>query len=65
VSTEPLPSNDRRDTHTDTLMGGIYKYTGEMGSAAMIYIQSFIMTDSGIRKLMLGINRHTDSMVIA
>jgi hypothetical protein len=41
------------------------KYAAEMGSGAMIYIPSFIHIDSGIRKLIGGIHRHTDSMVIS
>jgi hypothetical protein len=41
------------------------KYAIEMGSNAMIYIPSFIKTGSAIQKLMGGIHRHTDSMVIA
>jgi hypothetical protein len=41
------------------------KYTVEMGSVAMIYIQSFIKTGSGIQKLIRRIRRHTDTVVIA
>jgi hypothetical protein len=41
------------------------KYAVEMGSGAMIYIPSFIKIDSGIQRLVGGINRHTDSMVIS
>jgi hypothetical protein len=37
----------------------------EMGSGAMIYIPSFIKIGSGIQKLVGGIHRHTDSMVIS
>jgi hypothetical protein len=40
------------------------KYAIEMGSGVMIYIPSFIKIGSGIQKLMGGIHRHTDSMVI-
>jgi hypothetical protein len=40
------------------------KYVVEMGSGAMIYIPSFIQIGSGIQKLIVGIHRHTDSMVI-
>jgi hypothetical protein len=41
------------------------KYAVEMGSGAMIYcIASFINIDSGIQKLMGGINRPTDSILI-
>jgi hypothetical protein len=42
-------------------MGGIMKYTVEMGSDAMIYITSYINISSGIQKLIGGIHRHTDS----
>jgi hypothetical protein len=43
------------------------KYAVEMGSGAMIYvyIPNFIKICSDIQKLMGGIHRHTDSMVIA
>jgi hypothetical protein len=45
------------------------KHAVEMGLGAMIYIPSFIKTDSGIQKLIRGIhvqsNRHTDNMVIS
>jgi hypothetical protein len=43
------------------------KYTVEVGSGAMIYIlvQRFLKTDSGIKKLIGGIRRHTGSMEIA
>jgi hypothetical protein len=41
------------------------KYAAEMGSVAMIYIVSSIKIDSAIQKLMGGIHRHTDSMVIS
>jgi hypothetical protein len=37
----------------------------EMGSGAMVYIPSFIKIGSGIRKLIGGILRHTDSIQIA
>jgi coenzyme F420-reducing hydrogenase beta subunit len=47
-------------------MGGIYTYTVEMGSGAMICIPCFIKTGSAIQKFMGGkINRHTDSMEMA
>jgi hypothetical protein len=36
-----------------------------MGSGAMMYIPNFIKTGSAIQKLIRGIHRHTDSMVIA
>jgi hypothetical protein len=41
------------------------KYAIKMGSAAMIYIPSFIKIGSGILKLIRVIQRHTDSMVIS
>jgi hypothetical protein len=54
--TEPLPSNDRRDIHTDTQTDGrdLMKYSVKMGSGAMIYlyIPSFIENGTGIQKLM-------------
>jgi hypothetical protein len=37
------------------------KYAAEMGSGVMIYIPSFIKIGSGIRKLIKGIHRHTDT----
>jgi hypothetical protein len=67
VFTEPLPSNDWRDTYRDThsLTGEVYKYAVEMGSGAMIYIPSFVQTGSGIQKLTGGNHRHTDCMEVA
>jgi hypothetical protein len=54
VFTEPLPSNEREGyRHTD-LKEGFMKYAVWMGSAAMIYILSFINIGSGIQKLMWG-----------
>jgi hypothetical protein len=41
------------------------KYAVEMGSGAMIYIQSFIKISPGIKNLIAGIHSHTDSMEIA
>jgi hypothetical protein len=38
------------------------KYAAEIGSGVMIYIPSFIKTDSEVNR---GIHRYTDSMVIA
>jgi hypothetical protein len=35
-----------------------------MGSGAIIYILSFLKIGSGIKKLIGGIHRHTDSMEI-
>jgi hypothetical protein len=40
-------------------------YTAEVGSGAMIYIPSFIKIGSAIPKLIGGIHRHTDIIVIA
>jgi hypothetical protein len=56
VFTEPLPSNDRRDTHTDIYTDGKDLW------GAIIYVPSFIKTGSGIQKL---IGRDTDSKVIS
>jgi hypothetical protein len=43
------------DTHIDTVRWeGFKKYANEMRSGAMIYIASFIQTDSSIQKLMRG-----------
>jgi hypothetical protein len=41
------------------------KYAVEMGSGVMIYTPSFINIGSGIQKVIRGIHRHTDSMVIS
>jgi hypothetical protein len=41
------------------------KYAVEMGLGAMVYVLSFIKTGSTIQKLMEGILRHTDSMLIS
>jgi hypothetical protein len=40
------------------------KYTVEMGLGTMRYILSFIKIGSAIQKLIGGIHRHTDSMVM-
>jgi hypothetical protein len=58
VYTEPLPSNDRWDTHTDTQTDGrdLY-YAVEMRAGAMIYKSSLIKIGSDIIKL---IRRFTD-----
>jgi hypothetical protein len=48
----------RRKIHIQT-------QTDEISSGAMIYIPSFMRIGSGIQKLIEGIHRHTDSMVIA
>jgi hypothetical protein len=44
--------------YTHRLMGGFMKYATEMGSDAMIYMPSFIKTDSSIQNLM-GEGGHT------
>jgi hypothetical protein len=41
------------------------KYAVEMGSGYIIYIPSFIKIGSGIKKLIWGIHRHTDSIKVA
>jgi hypothetical protein len=41
------------------------KYSFEISSGAMIYIPSFTQIASGIQKLVRGIHRHTDSIVIS
>jgi hypothetical protein len=52
VFTEPLPSNDRRDTHTDTgRWEGFMKHAVEMDPSAKINISHFIKTGSGTEKL--------------
>jgi hypothetical protein len=50
--------------HTDR-WEGFMKYAVEMGTGAIIYIPSCIKICSGIKKLIGGIYRHTDSMEIA
>jgi hypothetical protein len=40
------------------------KYVVEMGSGAMIYIPSFTKIGSGIQKLIKGIHRHTNSLLL-
>jgi hypothetical protein len=46
------------------MMGGVYQYTVEMGSDAIIYIPSSIKTGSAIEKLIGGgIHRHTELMI--
>jgi hypothetical protein len=52
VFTEPLPSNDRKD---------YMKYAVEMGSGAMIYVESFMKTGSGIQKLLRGLFTDTQT----
>jgi hypothetical protein len=41
------------------------KDADEIGSSAMLYMPSFIKIGSCIQKLMRGLSRHTDSMVIS
>jgi hypothetical protein len=41
------------------------KYVVKTSSDVMTYIPSFIKTDSGIEKLIMGIHRHIDSREIA
>jgi hypothetical protein len=41
------------------------KYAVEMGSGSMVYVSSFLKTDSDIQKSIGGIHRHTDSMIIS
>jgi hypothetical protein len=41
------------------------KYTVETSSGAMIYVPSFMKISSGVQKLIRGIHRHTDSMVMS
>jgi hypothetical protein len=40
-------------------MGGIFNYTVEMGSGAVIYIPSFIKIGPGIQKLIGGLHTQT------
>jgi hypothetical protein len=53
VFTEPLPSNDTRDPHTDTQTGGegLINMPLRMGSGDTTYIPSFMKTGSGIETL--------------
>jgi hypothetical protein len=41
------------------------KYAVEMGSGALIHVQSFIKIGSGIQNLIGGMHRYTDSKVIS
>jgi hypothetical protein len=41
------------------------KYAVEMGSRVKIYIPNFVKIGSAIQKLIRGIRRHTDSILIA
>jgi hypothetical protein len=64
VYTEPLPSNDRQDTRTDTQTDGKdLKYATEMDSSAITYTPSFINIGSGIQKLIGGKHRHRDIQI--
>jgi hypothetical protein len=59
-----LPSNDR-GIHIQTDRREVFlKYVVEMGSDAVIYIQSFITTGAGIQTLIGGIHKHTDSVLL-
>jgi hypothetical protein len=63
--TKPLPNNGMGYTyrHTDS-WEGFMNYAVEIGSGATC-VPSFIKIGSEIQKLIGGIRRHTDSMVIA
>jgi hypothetical protein len=53
--TEPLPSNDRGNTDTDTdRWEELMKYATEMSSGAITYIPSFRKIGSGVQKLIRG-----------
>jgi hypothetical protein len=41
------------------------KYTVEMGSGGMIHTPGFLKIRSGIQKLIKGIHRYTDSLMIS
>jgi hypothetical protein len=41
------------------------KYAVEIGSSPVIYIPSFVNIGLSFQKLIWGIHRHTDSMVIS
>jgi hypothetical protein len=56
----PFRSNER-----GIYIEGFIKYAVEMGSDAIIYIQSFTKIGSSIQKMIGGINRHIDSTEIA
>jgi hypothetical protein len=58
--TKPLPSNDRRDKHTDTLMGGIYEVAVEMGFRCHDIHTKFSKIGSGIKELIGRIHRHRE-----
>jgi hypothetical protein len=46
-------------------MEGIYEVTVEIGSCAMIHIPGFVKIGSGIQKLIGGIHRRTENVVIS
>jgi hypothetical protein len=58
VFTEPLPSNERGDTH-------ILNYAVDMGSVTMICMHSFRNVGLGIKKVTEGFHRHTDIVELA
>jgi hypothetical protein len=59
--TEPLPNNDRGDTHKHTdLWERFVKYAVEMGSGAMIYVPSLINIGLGIHNLT---HRHQGDLI--
>jgi hypothetical protein len=66
VFTKPLPINSR-EIHIEAhrLMEGIYEVGRWDGLNTMIYTPSFIKISSSIKKLIRGIHRHIDSMVIS
>jgi hypothetical protein len=67
VFTKPLPSNDKGEytyKHADR-WEGFMKYADELGTIPMIYKPSFIKIGSSIQKLIRGVHRHTDSMLIS
>jgi hypothetical protein len=41
------------------------KYAVQMGSGGLMYVSSFIMIGSGIQKLIAGIHRQTESIIIS
>jgi hypothetical protein len=59
VFIQPLPSNDRRDTHTETEIDRRdKKYAVVVDSGAMIYIPNFTKLGLGINRLIWG-DSHT------
>jgi hypothetical protein len=60
---EPLPSNDGKDIHTDTdYLEGFMKHAVEMASDV---ITSFIKISSGIQQSIEGRHRHKEMKEIA